>query len=190
MMKRNYVFVLIISFLLLATLLMSSYAVFETNVHGPVEMDLANWQILVNSTDISGGSQSFNVEQVNWDRVSYVVDGKAAPGLGAYFEIIIDPTGTDVAVGYELNFDMDSLSNDYIYITSVTSNGEPMDVLDNTFIGNISLEDVQTGSEDVVRVEIFWENNESNDLVDSNFVNQETPQIVIPTSIRVFQQIE
>ena len=58
----------------------------------------------------------------NWDTPTFVKDGKLAPGLSGYYEIEVDPTGSDVAIDYTItigSFIVDGEEVDNLYISNV-----------------------------------------------------------------------
>lgn len=183
---------LIIAFLFLIVFIfqvLDTYGIFESNTSTDVSSDIAKWQILVNSSDITGETNTFNISNVNWTTSTGVVPGKAAPGLSAYFEILIDPTGSEVAIEYEIFLDFLNLENEQIVLTSITDGlNNPLNEVDtNTYNGVIDLSDVLQGNIEKIKVNFSWINDDSNNEADSVFVNQIDPKLDVPVSIRLSQ---
>lgn len=179
--------------LILVYTIVDSYGIFKSNIGSDVQANLAKWQILVNGSDVSGETTEFNLNDVNWTSNTGVVPGKAAPGLSAYFEILIDPTGSEVAIEYEIELDFLALNNENIYLTSIKnidSNLPLTEIELNKYSGIISLNNVLSGTIEKIRVDFTWEHNDSNNEADSVYVNQENPELQYPISVRLLQYIE
>lgn len=179
--------------LILVYTIVDSYGIFKSNIGSNVQANLAKWQILVNGSDVSGETTEFNLNDVNWTSNTGVVPGKAAPGLSAYFEILIDPTGSEVAIEYEIELDFLALNNENIYLTSIKnidSNLPLTEIELNKYSGIISLNNVLSGTIEKIRVDFTWEHNDSNNEADSVYVNQENPELQYPISVRLLQYIE
>ena len=72
-----------------------SYARYAKDVRGDVIAQIATWDFKVNG-------QSQEVHTINMK--SQLPNGKIAPGTNGKFDIIIDATGTEVGVGYNIKF--------------------------------------------------------------------------------------
>ena len=183
---------LIIAFLFLIILtfqVLDTYGIFESNTSTDVSSNIAKWQILVNSSNITGEINTFNISNVNWTTNSGVAPGKAAPGISAYFEILIDPSGSEVAIEYEIFLDFLNLNNEKIVLTSITdsSNNSLNEVDINKYNGVIGLSDVLQGNIETIKINFSWINDDSNNEADSVFVNQINPKLDVPVSIRLSQ---
>lgn len=193
-MKKRKWLIIISSFLFIALIsysIMDSYGLFETQIISPAESNLAKWQILVNTQDITGANNNFLIPEVNWASNPLVAPGKAAPGMSAYFEIIINPIGTEVSIEYEISLDFANLNNDKIYITSVKNkNGEELvQNEEGDYLGIISLLQIQNNETETIRVDFTWENDEDNNEIDSSFVAMEDAFLDVPISIRFLQYV-
>ncbi len=194
-MKNNNKLYIVIGCLLLIVLtyeVIDTYGIFESNIRSDVESNLSKWQIMVNSEDITGQTNSFVIDEVFWESNTGVASGKAAPGLSGYFEIIIDPTGSEVSIEYEITLDFLNLGNDYIYITSVQDEDlEDLTLIDtNKYYGMIPLTEIMAEEVKTIKVEFEWENNEDNNEIDSSYIGLENPLLDIPISIKLSQYIE
>lgn len=190
-MRKNYsLFSLLLVIAVLAQIGIT-YSIFETNLNTTTDSVLAPWQILVNNTMVSSESSEFTVDTVNWSTDPNVLDGKAAPGLSGYFEIIIDPSGSEVAIEYEIELDFDFNNNEYIKLSTIKKqNGDDLTPSNgNTFFGEITLSQLEVDYVETIRISFVWENNEDNNDVDSGFVNQNNPKIEIPVIVRLKQKI-
>ena len=85
------------------------YALYKDELSGEYETSLGKWNVKVNGTDIvsPGNVINFNMydQNVRYDEESgYILAGTnvVAPGTEAFFDILIDTQGSDVAVKYEI----------------------------------------------------------------------------------------
>lgn len=186
---------LVTSFFLLLLLQIFAYVntfgLFESNITSPAISDLAKWQIKINASEVTGANHSFLVPTVNWINNDTTLPGKAAPGSSAYFEIIIDPSGTEVSLEYQVTMDFANLNNDKIYISSVKNEAgtvispEP----DGSYKGIILLADVLAAKQEKIRVDFVWENDDNNSVNDSKFVGMGSPFLDVPISVKLSQYV-
>ena len=82
------------------------YALYKDQLQGDYTDLLGVWAIKVNGSDISSGDENltFNMTEDNLTYIdsNHVKSQKIAPGTQACFDIIIDPTNTDVSIMYTL----------------------------------------------------------------------------------------
>ena len=188
MKKIFFIFGLVATFLLLFKF-STSFALLESKAVHVVSSDVATWSIIINNTDISNSSTSFVIDQINWDSSDNVKEGKVAPGIGGYFDIIIDPSNTDVSIMYNLIFDFSSLENTDIEVESISeiSNNEIIRTDQNTYTGIINLSDINNGITNDIRVNLKWNNNEENNEYDYELGKNANTVLEIPVSVEVFQ---
>ena len=130
----------------------------------------------------------------------HVKSQKMAPGTQAYFEIIIDPTNTDVSILYTLNIKLDEVTeaklklvnvenyfqkpgeteqvtNEDVYTTNETNEHEatiPIATINDKYLNHI-------------RLYFEWENVEENNEADSELGQTENAKINIPLEINLKQ---
>lgn len=187
--KKGFLIVAFLFLIVLTYQILDTYGIFESNTSTAVYSDIAKWQILVNGSNITGETNTFNISNVNWETNSGVLPGKAAPGLSAYFEILVDPTGSEVAIEYEIFLDFLNLNNNQINIISVKDKMDnPIDQIDvNKYVGVIGLNDVLQGNIEKIKVDFMWGHDEANNNIDSSFVGESNAVLDIPVSIRLSQ---
>lgn len=175
----------IITFFAILTffLIVSSYGIFESGILRDVDIDIAVWQVKINDSIITNEEKTFSIEDITWDKSDNVLEGKVAPGIDGYFDIEIDPNGTDVSIKYELVYDVEYLQsiNSAFKITKIeelTSNNLVLTDKD-TYTGVINLEDINSNKKHVIRTHIEWEDNEENNdndyLTGSSSISFELP---------------
>ena len=94
-MNRRKITILVIISLLLIVVFAStySYALFESDITGDVEAEVASWHIKINNSLIAEGvNNTFVIDSMNYTQTdSNVRSGKFAPGIEGYYDIVIDP---------------------------------------------------------------------------------------------------
>lgn len=180
------------------------YALYKDQLEGDYTSLLGAWSIKVNETDISSGEENltFNMTEDNLTYLDsdHVKNQKMAPGTQAYFEIIIDPTNTDVSILYTLNVKLDAvaeaklklvnvenyfqkpgeteqLTNDDVYTTYETNEHEaiiPIATINDKYLNHI-------------RLYFEWENVEENNEADSELGQTQDAKINIPLKINLKQ---
>ena len=144
-----------------------TYALFETNAVTDKEIPVGEWEILVNSTNIST-SRTVTINNFNYVNGSHTQSGYFAPGSTAYFDILIDASGTDVSVEYDLSIDdtpIEDYPNIYFSYYNVTTEDE---VVDNDYSDIIGINDANRVIR--VRVYIHWNNQASYDETDVELI--------------------
>ena len=147
---------------------------------------------LVNDTDITSGvNTKFFVDEIIWNPSDNVKSGKLAPGVSGYFDIVIDPTDTDVSVRYDINFDFSEFENTNIVVTSIEeiNNKTIVKTGTNKYTGVIPLSEIKNGVTNTIRVNVKWDNNEDNNEYDSSLGAVPNNVKNIPVFINVSQYL-
>ncbi len=167
-----------------------TYATFTSEFSGDMKIDSATWKIIVNNTDISSSTvKTFTIDALNVDESQGVESGKLAPGLNGNFNILIDPSDTDVSIKYEIKLDTQYIDNANIEIVSVNEINNNKDLINtnkNEYTGTILLDDIKKGTTDNIQVNVKWEDN---DLKDIDIGEKPNNQIKIPVEIKVSQYL-
>ena len=178
------------------------YALYKERIDGEYSTLLGAWEIKVNETDITSNGQveTFTVaeNQLGYVDSEYIQAGKIAPGGQAYFDIIIDPSNTDVSIVYKI----EAASNDAVpanfEIVNVESylqkDGETDQITNDTnYIGQnsytsvIPVTQINEGYKNYVRLYFKWTNVEANNETDSALAETENATISVPLKI-TFEQ--
>lgn len=105
-----FLIMLIISFFQIT----SMYALYKEQIQGEYATLLGAWKIKVNETDVTstGQVETFTIanDQLGYVDSDYIQAGKIAPNGQAYFDIVIDPSQTDVSIIYKIDIDTKALS--------------------------------------------------------------------------------
>ena len=141
-----------------------TYGLFESNKTKVVDSQIAKWNILINETNINK-TKSFLINTFKTNDTSTVESGKIAPGVTGYFDIVIDPSDTEVSFRYDLTFDFSSLSNSFTIESIEETNGYSIVRTDEfTYSNIITLTDIKNGIKNNIRAHIKWQNNEENNV--------------------------
>ena len=194
MKKRIFIgTVTIICIVLTIYLILSTYAIFESNVTGEIEVQKAKWIIHINNTDITNNTnKNFVIDNVEIQNSDRVEDGNIAPGLNGKFNIVIDPKDTDVSVRYDITFDLSSIEDTKIRINSIDEievGNTFIKTGENTYTGVISLDEIKQGIINDIQVEFSWEEDETTKKKDTEIGSIPDNKISIPVSIKVTQYL-
>ena len=179
----------------------TSYAKYIAEATAVVEKQAGAWAIKVNNTDISNSNSetTFNVDNLIFPESAFVAENKLAPGANGYFEIVIDSTGSSVAVRYDVTLVVDNLNIiDSIRFTKacILVDGEEVEegiikTGENTYSGVISLEDVTNEVQTTLRFYIGWEEleNGQGDVADTELGLIKDISTNIPVDVVVTQYL-
>lgn len=101
--KKKIILIAIIAVLLIVSFIGGqSYSKYVSQVKGEGMVDVATWNFKVNE-------QKEHIQQINLISTTYtddksIVNGKIAPGTKGGFNILVDATGSDVSVDYNISF--------------------------------------------------------------------------------------
>lgn len=135
---------------------------------------IANWSIKVNTEDITVDGIEENKEiTLVPEESSNVATGKLAPGYGGYFDITIDPTGTEVGFDYTIKLDVSKLPTDititeYDVIKESSVTEADLVIDSNKIEGDFNLDsNTAFGANDITTFRIYWVWNDvrANDAV-------------------------
>ena len=200
-MKRIYTLLGIIMLLFTFYQVATSYAKYIAEATAVVEKQAGAWAIKVNNTDISNSNSetTFNVDNLIFPESAFVAENKLAPGANGYFEIVIDSTGSSVAVKYDVTLVVDNLNIiDSIRFTKacILVDGEEVEegiikTGENTYSGVISLEDVTNEVQTTLRFYIGWEEleNGQGDVADTELGLIKDISTNIPVDVVVTQYL-
>ena len=168
------------------------YALFQSELYAKVQLKNGTWNIVVNETDITQGTDvTFVIDNVEAQENEHVKPGNLAPGLLGTFKISINPKDTDVSVRYDIMLDEEKLTNSNIQIKSVkeTQEGNELVKVDpNTYAGIITFEEINAGKTNEVTVEIEWLENENNET-DVDLGTNWNADCQIPITVHVCQYL-
>ena len=180
------------------------YALYKDQLQGEYTNLLGVWAIKVNEVDISSGEENltFNITE---DHLTYVDSDrvksqKIAPGAQAYFDIVIDPTNTDVSILYTLKIKLEEIETAKFKLVNVENyfqkSGETEQIVnDDVYTNNetnehqavIPLTRINDQCLNYVRLYFEWEDVEENNQTDSELGQTENAKITVPLEINLKQ---
>ncbi len=141
-------------------------------------MELAKFNVLVNNKNITS-DEAFDLVLSNNENT---YNNKIAPNQNGYFEIEIDPTGTEVSLQYNFLFNLTDLDSE-IKLTNYEINGNVYPIEDNIISGDLLLP--STGKafteSDKLNIKINWE--WTKEIVNPD-VEETTDGIVVISTIK------
>ncbi len=189
---------LIITFFQIANM----YALYKEQLQGDYTNLLGVWAIKVNGVDISSGEENLTFTMTE-DNLQYmpsnsVKDGKIAPGRQACFEIIIDPTNTDVSILYTLKIKLSEITEAKMSLVQVENYFQKDGSTDE-----VTNETVYTGTEshtavipigkinekyiNHIKLYFEWSNLEENNESDSTLGATDSAKLSVPLEINLKQ---
>ena len=196
-MKKNktkkilWITAIFFAFIASAYIINESYALLQTISSGNAEAKTGSWTIKLNEKNISNGvTESFTLNNIIYDESDENIEnGYIAPGKSGYFDIVLDPSGTDVAISYEINVRLDECAypdNIKLSVENTSTDGG-VEVIGNTFKGLISLNDIKSNKTITLKLTLIWENNEEFNESDTNLGTIEANKLKIPITVTLNQ---
>lgn len=159
--KRKFKF--FVFYLLLATFLIfySTYSRYTTIEEGQPKAYIANWKVKINNEDITNKQTLSNMITLVPDTSrETTTDNKLAPGKTGFFDIIIDPTGTEVAIEYTINFDITNLPTGIILTNyEIIEDGISTNFTNTSIFGIINLTETEQALDENNKktIRVYWE---------------------------------
>ena len=207
-MKKLLTILVLIMLIISFFQITSMYALYKEQIQGEYTNSIGAWQIKVNDTDITSNGQQATFT-IAGDQLEYIPNenvqaGKIAPGGQAYFDIIIDPLETDVAVIYTIEADTEAMlgqvpivvTNVQNYFVGKGEDGQTKEITNNVFNINgytytsvIPVNMITQGYKNYIRIYLQWWNDETGtyDEQDSIIGESENAKISIPLTINLKQ---
>lgn len=159
--KRLARFFTFYSFFACILLFYSSFARYVAITENSPTIEVASWKIEVNGSSISESETLTNVITLVPNGASKTTDDKLAPGQKGYFDIIINPEGTDVAIEYTVVIDDTNIPNSIVLTTYEILEENVFESFGTDYIisGVINLTDntKQLSASDMKTIRVNWE---------------------------------
>ena len=188
----------------LIALIGGTYARYTSSGTVNATATLAAWHVELNGTDISTASTTKNVT-LTFDDNNNVATGKLAPGRTAYFQIELDPTGSEVAIDYTFNVNttgiasvLETGSTSEISVSGVTykvGTGAEQTATKDTSTGLYTiaqgLSSVTSGEKITATVTLTWDDNnhDASDTAEGAASYTQTKTITIPVTVNAKQHV-
>lgn len=167
--RYNLVYVLIAVLFLTIPTTFSRYTI---SGEGETRVNIAKWQIAINGENLAQNSTlSDKIDLV----YSHQKNGIILPGETGYFDIILDPTGTEVSVQYEISIDLDNMPENLILTGYTLNDGEVTAVPNNkTFVDEIYISNLlklDSSSKQAYRIYWLWTGSSEITIDENYFIN-------------------
>lgn len=214
-MRKIILIALLIMIIISIYQINSMYALYNTKIENEVEQQIGRFNIKINdkdSQDIILTDDYIKDVPVKEGTESKVQEGKIAPGKRMYFEIVLDPTDTDVSIKYEcmispvisinnknVNLQLEGVEESYIKDTgevlnttleqySYLSEYEKLHNIDNNIYQcTIPLKLINEGWKKSLKIYFSWVNDEMQNENDAQIGTKSDANIEIPVTM-TFEQ--
>ena len=182
-----------ISLLICISFIKETYAKYITEANANANITVAKWKILVNNQDIVNNNNITETISPKFTGNSNIKDDVIAPGATGYFDLIIDPTNTDVTFSYEITSSInENNSVKDLYITGysindneeINFNDEEQKIIKDT----IFYAEDRTNTK--IRVYISWQDGENetmNNIADTSATMLEDNNAKVDVNIKFIQ---
>ncbi len=161
--KKVKNFLIFYSFICVVFISSYTFSRYITATSGNLELKIARFNVLVNDTNVLADNPFI----LNLSPNSNTLNNKIVPNTTGYFEIIINPNGTEVSLEYEFNFDLSKLDENFHLTKFVLNDKDEILLTDNVVKGDLLLPSTSQGftESDALNIKVYWEWNEEEDIV-------------------------
>jgi len=152
MLKKVRFIIVLISLSLSLSFMSSTYSRYVAETPGNIDMLFANWQILVNNTDITTTTSSEITFTPVIEENENVASNVIAPSSKGYFDIDINPSNVDVSFSYLIELDIQNENVPDITLTGYS-------IYDDTYVEGVDTLDVLTLVDDAISGNKNFDNN-------------------------------
>ncbi len=208
MSKKIKIILILLTLSVTLSFMSDTYSRYVVNTNSNVEMSFANWQILVNNSDITDGTATSLAITPVIEENENIKDNTIAPSSKGYFDILINPSNVEVSFKYEVSFKVlnENLTDikilkyailDESYIEGETTI-QSQDIVDNVIAGTLRYDNKTEGfvhKPFTIRVYFEWlegENESMNDEQDTEIGIDATTngtKLQIETTLKFEQDI-
>lgn len=157
--KRVIRFFVYYSFLALFLLFYNTLARYTAVVRDTTTVNVANWNITINGQNVQEEQELLSPISLTQGITQTTYNNKLAPGQTGYFDIVIDPTRTDVSVEYSIRLNTDKIPSD-IKLTGyeILEDNINTNIQNNTINGEINLSESSQAltQSDIKTLRIHW----------------------------------
>ena len=123
-MKGNKKLLVVAVLLFLITISFTTYAIYKSSATGTGSVNAAAWVVKVNNEDVVANN-TFTLGSITWATPTVGQNGTIAPGDHGTVDVVIDASGSEVAVGYQVTIDTTALNNNN-FTVALASGSEPL----------------------------------------------------------------
>lgn len=147
----------------------NTYSKYFTQIEGKGSATVAQWSFKANNQT----NTIANIKLSNTYSQSNIKQNTIAPGTSGQFDIVLDATGSDVAINYEIKFKNSKNKPTNLKFTYGTKTSETLEGLEDILKGTINLEDNRTKT---ITIKWNWayetgstaDERTNNDKIDTN----------------------
>ncbi len=182
-----------ISLIICISFIKETYAKYITEANANANIKVAKWKILVNNQDIVNNNNITETISPKFTGNSNIKDDVIAPGATGYFDLIIDPTNTDVTFSYEITSSINENSSvKDLYITgySINDNEEINFNEDEQKIIKNTIFYAEDRTNTKIRVYISWQDGENetmDNIADTSATMLEDNNAKVDVNIKFIQ---
>lgn len=152
MKNTNRVLIVIAALLLVATIGLSSYAIYKSSATGTATASVARWAVKVNNDDVvTTDTLTFDGNSITWNANAHVAAGKIAPGKTGTITFEIDASQSEVSVDYEITIGDIKVGN-----TVVTNNAITASIAGGAANGTIAYSTTSGEMIKTITLDIAW----------------------------------
>ena len=175
------IFYTIICIFFIASYTLSRYV---NTTSGFTGIGIAKFKVNVNDIDVVEN----NPFELKFSESTTFTSQKIAPNNTGYFEIIVDPTGTEVSLEYEFKFNLDKLDEDFklLYFT-VNDSSTQYDITDGNIVKkDLLLPNNEKGfsENEKVNIKVYWSWDEKNDTYNPDIADLDNKDIGVFAIVR------
>lgn len=179
-MKNSKMKKIIISIVIIVFLLVILFACTkQKNKEDIQNNNTIKWDIKLTDKENNSFSET-NKIKFTTKKTNHISVDKIAPGTEATANLIIDPTGSNTAIDYSIEVDVNEFT--FINVKSIKATINENEILEllnvdgvwkpNTDVG-ISLNDVKLGKKVILEITLFWDDKNQNNEEDTNIGKNE-----------------
>ncbi len=191
-LKWLLILITIVMFIITIYQIVKTYALFESQADGQVELSIAKWNIELNENDITNGlTEEIIINEFSVVEDANVKEGKIAPGMYGMVDLELDPKDTDVSVKYVItlgDIEDQPISLESVQLVSGNSTLIRTDV--DEYTGVMNLQDINNNTGKVkIRISVLWQNDESKNDIDTQIGTNTGYTLDIPIRVTVTQYL-
>lgn len=156
MIKKFKILAVFVCLSLTLGLMSNTYSRYIADTTNNFKIDFAKWEVIVNTVDITASaSTSIDITPTMYANPN-IASNTIAPSSSGYFDILIDPSNTDVSFNYSIELELLNLNLTDIVIGKYALldddfNGDDdsatkLDIVDNTIEGSLSYGNLNNGT--------------------------------------------
>lgn len=150
--KNFLIFYLFIAILFVASYTISRYVEVAS---GNGNIEIAKFNVTLNDIDVTEGETI----SLDYNNLMNTKEQKLAPNKTGYFQFVIDPSGTEVSLEYQFEFDFTEIPEKFKLTYFKVNDDETKYTIENNIIKNdLLLPNITHGftEEDKTTIKVYW----------------------------------